>query len=797
MKGGQNKQKRFNEALGILFILIGVFTLISLLFFNPNDHAFYTSHPNTPYRNLTGVLGAYLAHGLMLTFGWSSFAIPILFFFWAGCFFLQKVPQKKWMEVVGIFSALLSISGTFSIVGTGAWKFTLGGALGYFISSRLETYFGRIGGLSITISFLALSLLLATDFLLYPFIQKIFRFTEFLTSKIRSLISKSFLSKRQMSEAPRLKKETPREPSSVSRAFVPPKVKKYAPDQEAESVLSNRTDRVKRSEVLKESEKEQKLQQEVLGKKLEPKKTRDLEMEQVTQGNLENRSIESKESTKETSEIKAKPHELESSEPYEHPPLSLLQTVKHRNMVSDHVLHENSKVIEETLRHFGIDAKVIEVEQGPVITRYELLPAPGVKVNSIASLSEDLQLALKTTSIRFLTPIPGKSAIGIEIPNSSSSAVSLKELLESPEYRKKDFRLPLILGKDASGRTLISDLAEMPHLLIAGATGSGKTVCLNSIIIGFLYTKTPEQLRLIMVDPKMVELAVYKELPHMMAPVVTDVRKASATLNWLVHEMERRYKIFAAAGMRNIQMFNQRAESSQTQPNEGLPKRLPYIVLVIDELADLMLVAREKVETAITRLAQLSRAVGIHLILATQRPSVDVITGVIKANFPARISFKVASKVDSRTVLDVNGADQLIGKGDMLFLEPGEAKPIRGQGTLISDEEINATVDFIKKRRSAQYVPDIHQATEAKTGMNKMDKDELYDEAVQVVLETRQASVSVLQRRLRLGYGRAARIIDMMEEEGIVGPFQGSKPRDILIDRSETSFPSLPKGSDE
>jgi len=461
----------------------------------------------------------------------------------------------------------------------------------------------------------------------------------------------------------------------------------------------------------------------------------------------------------------------------------LAQVPAHRVPIEDD-LQGNSRILEETLRDFGIEVKVIEIEQGPVITRYEILPAPGVKINRIVSLSDDLALALKATSIRFLTPIPGKSAVGIEIPNSATTIVYLRELLESNEYQNHQCLLPLLLGKDTSGRPMIADLTEMPHLLIAGATGSGKTVCVNSLIAGLLYSRTPEELRFVMVDPKMVELSTYKDLPHMLTPVVTDVRKAAGTLNWLVSEMERRYQFFATCGTRNIQAFNHRKTiSAEAEKNQEIPKKLPYIVLIIDELADLMVVAQDKVESAITRLAQLSRAVGIHLILATQRPSVDVITGVIKANFPARISFKVASKVDSRTVLDMNGADKLLGKGDMLFMKPGDSKPTRGQATFISDDEINAAVHFIKSQQGPQYLPEVAAASEGKSAFRNTEKDDMYDEAVRVVLETRQASVSVLQRKLRLGYGRAARIVDMMEQEGIVGPYQGSKPREILVDR--------------
>ena len=438
-------------------------------------------------------------------------------------------------------------------------------------------------------------------------------------------------------------------------------------------------------------------------------------------------------------------------------------------------------MLEATLRDFDIDARVVEIEQGPTVTRYEIMPAPGVKVSSIVSLSDDLALVLKAESIRIIAPIPGKSAVGIEVPNSVTDIVYLRELLEMPEFKNGKAKLPLTLGKDTSGKPLIADLAEMPHILIAGTTGSGKTVCVNSIIAGLLFCRKPDEVKFVMIDPKMVELAIYNSLPHMITPVVTDVRKAAATLNWVVGEMENRYKLLASCTVRNIAGFNQRENKSD---NSEIPEKLPYIVVIIDELADLMLVAQDKVEIAITRLAQLSRAVGIHLVLATQRPSVDVITGVIKANFPARISFKVAQKVDSRTVLDTNGADKLLGKGDMLFLEPGDAKPTRGQAALVTDQEITSLVKFIQDQQKAEYRPDVEKVQSGDSqGGEFGEKDELYEQAVKVVVETRQASTSILQRRLRLGYGRAARILDMMEAEGIVGPPQGTRSREVLVER--------------
>ncbi len=439
-------------------------------------------------------------------------------------------------------------------------------------------------------------------------------------------------------------------------------------------------------------------------------------------------------------------------------------------------LEENSRILEETLRDFGIETKVINIAKGPVITRYELQPAPGVKVHRIINLSDDIALVMKAPSVRVVAPVPGKGCVGVEIPNSSSTLVYLKEVLESPEFQNSDSKLILALGKDISGVPVVANLGDMPHLLIAGTTGSGKTVCVNSLVTSILFNATPDEVKFLMVDPKMVELAIFNGLPHLLCPVVTEAKKVSGALAWVVNEMEERYKLFAKIGVRNIELFN---EKSEEEP-------LPYIVVIIDELADLMMIAQADIENAITRLAQLSRAVGIHIVLATQRPSVDVVTGVIKANFPARISFKVASKVDSRTVLDMNGADKLLGKGDMLFLEPGHEKPIRAQGTLVTDAEIEKVVQFMKAQREPEYDGEILKEQEKRASFRGgLDKDEFFDEAVKMVLETGQASVSMLQRRLRLGYTRAARLIDMMEGEGIVGPFRGSKPREILIKEYE------------
>jgi S-DNA-T family DNA segregation ATPase FtsK/SpoIIIE len=431
-------------------------------------------------------------------------------------------------------------------------------------------------------------------------------------------------------------------------------------------------------------------------------------------------------------------------------------------------IKDNIKNLEETLTDFGVQARVVSVQKGPVVTRYELEPQAGVKIHRITTLADDIALAMKSSSVRIVAPIPGRGTVGVEVPNRKKYFVYLREVLQEEQFIQASSKLTLAIGKDVKGDPVIADLGDMPHLLIAGTTGSGKTVCVNSIISSILFKAKPDEVKFILVDPKMVELAPFSGIPHLISPIIYEAKKAFAALNWAVEEMETRYKLLAETGVRNLDAYNK------------VEKHLPYIVIVIDELADLMVVAKESIESAIQRLAQLSRAVGIHLILATQRPSVDVVTGVIKANFPARISFKVSSKVDSRTVLDMIGADKLLGQGDLLFLKPGAPRPIRAQGSYIDDEDIQKLTNFVRTQGAPIYEEKI---TEAQTQTQiRGEEDHLFEEAVKIVLSTRQASASFLQRRLRVGYTRAARLLDFMEEAGIVGPFCGSKAREILVD---------------
>nr|WP_304215530.1 DNA translocase FtsK [Fredinandcohnia onubensis] len=470
--------------------------------------------------------------------------------------------------------------------------------------------------------------------------------------------------------------------------------------------------------------------------------------------------------------------ELENVD-YELPPIELLHPPKQTSQSAEHEnIYENARKLEKTFHSFGVKAKVTKVHLGPAVTKYEVYPDVGVKVSKIVNLSDDLALALAAKDIRIEAPIPGKSAVGIEVPNSEIAVVSLREVLEDTEPQRSDAKLLIGLGRDISGEAKFAELNKMPHLLVAGATGSGKSVCINGIITSVLMRAKPHEVKMMMIDPKMVELNVYNGIPHLLAPVVTDPKKASQALKKVVNEMERRYELFSHTHTRNIEGYNEYVRRHNSEEEAKQPT-LPYIIVIVDELADLMMVASTDVEDSITRLAQMARAAGIHLIIATQRPSVDVITGVIKANIPSRIAFSVSSQTDSRTILDMGGAEKLLGRGDMLFLPVGASKPVRVQGAFLSDDEVEEVVNFVIAQQKAQYQEEMIPTDTVET-TEEVD-DELYDDAVQLVIEMQTASVSMLQRRFRVGYTRAARLIDAMEARGVVGPYEGSKPRAVLI----------------
>ena len=714
------QQRRINEVKATLLFALGILVLASLVSFTPNDLAFYTSHPNIPPHNLIRGFGAHLAGVLLFLIGWSSGLLPLFILFLSIRLFKQKEIDFRFVRLFGFIILILAISSLLAMFGeeVAIKQFSHAGLFGYILSRLVLTYFGKLGAYIIFLTLAFLSLALVFDILVSTFFVKI-------VHKLDTLIIKPLFKPKKIvftlrRKIPALKAAEPKPDLAVKPSLSKP---------ESKPKISVANPQV------------QKPPKEPTLTKIKPAK----------QGVV----AAGREETKE----------------YQLPSLDFLSSpppLAERKIKED--LAGSARILEETLADFNISVKVTNIERGPVITRYELEPAPGVKLNRIVSLSDDIALAMKAQSVRIVAPIPGKGRVGVEIPNIQSSLVYLKEVLSTPQFQNSPSRLTLALGKDIAGKPVVADLSGMPHLLIAGTTGSGKTVCVNSLILSILFRAHPEEVKLLMVDPKMVELAPFNHLPHLLCPVVTEAKKAAAALAWVVNEMEARYQLFARGGKRNIEAYNQSEE------------KIPYIVIIIDELADLMAIAPDQVEGAITRLAQLSRAVGIHLVLVTQRPSVDVVTGVIKANFPARISFQVASKVDSRTVLDTNGADKLLGRGDMLFLKPGESKLIRAQGSLVSDKEIERVAEFIRSQREPIYDEEILKQQQGTTLISSQ-KDELYDQAVRLVMETGQASVSILQRRMRLGYTRAARIIDAMEQEALIGPFEGSKPRLILIDR--------------
>lgn len=754
-------ERKRSEVFAFFWFVVSALTFLALFSYRPEDIAFEVSVPNSPAHNFVGIAGAYVAWTLTFLFGKTSYFLVPLFLIWALVKLSGKKSQKLWLKIFSTVIFFTSACALFSLVGraTEINSFQSGGFIGFFVASFLSALFGD-AGIFVALSLFLLSVILATELLVLQMAVELF-------NRVRNAL-KPILVKKDP------KVDTKNDPT-VKPAFLM-NTKLALPK---ENFLEKIKPLIKLPAIGSSGDKK-----------------------------LTDRPIDTKPQIRVSmpKPVELKPAKVEVPKPkviedqeaqgsYRLPTLDILQTppvVDSHKVKGD--LEESSRVLEDTLRDFGIDAKVMEVEQGPTITRYELQPAAGVKVQRITSLENDISLAMRATSVRIVAPIPGKSRVGIEVPNSDISTVYIKDVLSSGEFQNETSKITIAIGKDTAGTPLVCNLADMPHLLIAGATNTGKSVCINSVITSILFKAAPEEVKFLMIDPKMVELHFYNDLPHLICPVVTDRAKVPGALAWLVSEMERRYKVLSKVGAKNILVFNEKVLNKEIKAetlihnadNADEPivvKRMPYIVLVIDELADLMLSSAQEVESAITRLAQLARAVGIHMILATQRPSVDVITGVIKANFPARIAFQVASKVDSRTILDENGADKLLGRGDLLLMDPRKSKLIRAQGAWVQDKEIEKLTQFIKSQRQAAYHEGIIQSQDKKQAFGDFKRDEVYEEAKRVILQTGQASVSMVQRRLGLGYTRAARLIDMMEEDGVVGPYRGAKPREILVER--------------
>ena len=777
------EHRGWHNALGMILIAVGAFLLLGLLSYDPGDISLVQSPPNDPPTNLIGPLGAWISYLLVMLFGLCAWPAALAFVA-QGFFLLFKRSggvrgKALWMLVLLLaLACLLELQQELWASAMRSLNIASpGGIAGMLLGQNLLVRFlGTAGTAIIAIAVILVSAVFLFEIESLAFLAQIWEWIKAVPGWIRAWVARrrsaQELLEREALDLEKKRRKLEKAMQARSRELArKPAAARPEPEGAAEPESSPESTPLKR-----------------LFEKKPPKPKKPSAPPPVEEPGSGEEDL---------------PMPALSATDYRLPPYDLLDPVPPGNRADAGIdTATGAQILESTLAQFGIEAEVTHAEVGPVVTSYEVLPAPGIRVERITGLSNNIALSMKAVSVRVQAPIPGKGVVGIEVPNQISTMVFLREILESNSWKSSKAALPLVLGKDVSGHDIVADLAKMPHMLIAGATGSGKSVCMNSLLAGLLMSRSPDQLRLMLVDPKMVEFSFFNELPHLVVPVITDPKKVALGLRWAINEMEKRYKLFSRVGVRNIQAYNQRPIARQEElfPEDALqdaqvpvppppkkdPDRLPYIVIVIDELADLMMVAQADVENAIARLAQLSRAVGIHMVIATQRPSVNVITGTIKANFPARIAFQVAQKVDSRTILDGNGADTLLGKGDMLFLPPGTGKLVRAQGTMTTDREIHEIVDFWKNQGEPQYESAIKEKIE-NTPVDLPEQDDekdndLLEQAVEILRQTRRASTSSLQRRLRIGYTRAARLMDMLEERGIVGPPNGSDPRDILID---------------
>ncbi len=744
MAGIFSLKKRRNEIIGILVIAWAIFSLLALV-----DGA-------------AGVVGEVAADFYTFFLGEAALTLPILFVL-LGLKFITG-PDINKLKIAGFFLAYFSSLTIFhlsqgfqdsfasGLLGAG------GGVIGGTTAHIFETVFGSLGSRIILLSLTLVGLLLLFDVFLTDFVSYLFSAASGLFSDFKSILTKISPSVLLAQLKKRMSFQDNGESSSDSEEYDESAIAKNP-------VLSSGEN--------DDSEKEEpKILEEDSNDKPEAKADPKDDFFEENPGDIglsdgekaEDEDNLTGENWQELIEVD------QEEEGYQIPPLKLLD----EDDIDSEGGEDKSDLLEKTLDNFGVDADVVETRKGPTLTRYEVQPETGVKVNKIVNLSDDIALSLAAKDVRIEAPIPGKSALGIEVPNQGASLVRLKGVLESSDFKESDEDELLIgLGRAIEGSPVVADLTEMPHLLIAGATGSGKSVCINSVITSLLFQHSPEDLKLLLIDPKKVELVNFKELPHLFSPVVTDCKKAASTLKLVVEEMEKRYEKFAESGTRGIESYNEQAE-----------EELPYIVVVIDELSDLMMVAANEVESSICRLAQMSRAAGIHLVIATQRPSVDVITGLIKANIPSRIAFAVSSNTDSRTILDESGAEKLLGDGDMLYYPVGAKKPYRVQGSFISNEEVNRVTSFINQQTDPEFFIDEDEFDDLSLEELEDEEDELLEDAIELVVEYR-ASISMLQRRLHIGHSRAARLIDKMEEMGVVGPYNGPKPREVLISEDE------------
>jgi DNA segregation ATPase FtsK/SpoIIIE, S-DNA-T family len=716
------------EIIGILLFFLVIFTLISLLSYHDQDPSIDNSVAATTVHNLFGAVGAQTAGLLVGLFGLGAFWIPVLLLLASVHFFSAQARMTIVHICAGGFLLLLTTGcllafkqNHYELFGN---KFSAGGYIGLPLKDFLIRYTNFTGGLIIVGLSWLIGFILATGFSLVAFSQRCLTALTSIFNRLKTGL---------------IKHRERRGKTKKRVRQIRAKAEAGAPEVEIKAPVVAR---------------------EI--KKLPPPKQKLFDFMRDESG-------------------------------FKLPAIDFLDDPEDRPVsINEENLRMQSKLLEKKLEDFGVHGQVVAVTPGPVITTFEYAPAAGVKINKIVNLSDDLALALRAISIRIVAPIPGKAVIGIEVPNSDRETVRFKEIVASAAFEKSKSMLTLCLGKDIVGHPVVAAMDKMPHLLIAGATGAGKSVALNTMICSILYKASPHEVKMIMVDPKRIELSAYDGIPHLITPVVTDAKKATNALYWAVKEMERRYELLSEKKARNIAQYNQKLErdsedkkTDRAAQAEGAPEPplpLPYIVIIIDELADLMMVASRDVEVALTRLAQMARAAGIHLILATQRPSVDVLTGIIKANFPTRLTFQVSSKIDSRTIIDTNGAENLLGMGDMLFLPPGTGRLQRIHGAYISETEFGRIIEFLKQQQTPNYDQNVVAApSEEKGETEDKEYDERYDDAVALVARSGQASISMIQRHLRIGYNRAARIVEMMELEGVVGPSDGVKPREVLV----------------
>jgi S-DNA-T family DNA segregation ATPase FtsK/SpoIIIE len=770
--------RRVSEVVGVALFASALIWLIALASYEPTDPVWFFSTGAEPPANFVGRVGAFLAELSFQLLGYGSYLLPAIIvvagwhYFW--CRDLDAAYTKAFGAVLVLSSGSAFMSLVFGSVEVGQRAFRAGGYVGEFLAGYMSEYLSRTGSIIVLLTLLFVAIILSTQFSF---------------GRLFSMVS-ALVARGVRTGWKQLKTSIEERRKARQRREV---IAKHVKKGTAPEVVKAAVERAAKAEPVAARAR-------VSARPLDDE---DADEEEDEESNAPRRQAAARVTPpvvqKRAKPPLAPPLPLPEPEPlrgpaerrmsgYTLPPSSLLDPPKAERKIDERELMEAARLLEEKCREFSVEGAVVQIHPGPVVTTFEFKPDAGVKYSKVTGLADDLCLAMQAESV-LIERIPGKSTVGIQIPNPNREAISLRELLESDTYQRSASKLTLALGKTIHGEPFMADLATMPHLLIAGSTGTGKSVGLNSMLTSILFRATPDDVRMIMIDPKRLELGMYEEIPHLMTPVVVDPKKASNALRWAVREMEERYKTLAAFGVRNIEQFNRnvRQHIESKEIPEGMaemPRPLPFIVVVVDELADLMMVAGNEVEESIARLAQMARAVGIHLILATQRPSVDVITGLIKANLPSRISFRVASKIDSRTILDSNGAEQLLGKGDMLLLPPASSQKVRLHGPYISEQESARLASFLRKQGKPTYDESI-TADEKKGGPESIEfeKDDLYDEAARIVVESGQVSISYLQRKLRIGFSRAARLVDMMEAEGLISPATGGKPREVLVGR--------------